>query len=81
MDNNYRQELVSPETGQTLVVGNPAEAARLKAKGFREPEPEPPAVPPTVVEVQPQPEETKPASAKPRVAKKNEKQDTSTEPA
>ena len=37
-DNNFRQELVSPETGNTIVVGTPSEAARLRSEGWTEPE-------------------------------------------
>ncbi len=37
-DNNFRQELVSPETGNTIVVGNASDAARLRAEGWTEPE-------------------------------------------
>ncbi|MGW4127954.1 hypothetical protein [Amycolatopsis japonica] len=36
-DNNFRQELVSPETGNTIVVGTPSEAARLRSEGWTEP--------------------------------------------
>ncbi|MGW4487855.1 hypothetical protein ACWEOE_28905 [Amycolatopsis sp. NPDC004368] len=35
-DNNFRQELKSPETGNPLVVGSPSEAARLRAAGWTE---------------------------------------------
>jgi len=36
-DNNFRQELVSPETGNKIVVGNASDAARLRAEGWSEP--------------------------------------------
>jgi hypothetical protein len=35
MDNNFRTELISPDDGQLLVVGSPAEAGRLRARGYR----------------------------------------------
>jgi hypothetical protein len=37
-DNNFRQELVSPESGNTIVVGSASDAARLRAEGWTEPD-------------------------------------------
>lgn len=37
-DNNFRQTLVSPETGNPIVVGNASDAARLRAEGWTEAE-------------------------------------------
>ena len=33
-NNNFRQELLSPN-GQLVVVGSPAEAGRLRSRGYR----------------------------------------------
>lgn len=80
MDSNYRQELVSPETGQTHVVGSPVEAARLKAKGFREPELEPPVAGEAEPVVADPPAAPKIAARTPRSSQKktDEQQDAGT---